>query len=60
MKFVKEFNIGFGYPRTDTCSTCDYQEASVNSITDQKSKNELEELKKHQELAQACRIGCFS
>ena len=47
--FVKEFNIGFGYPRTDTCCTCDYLKVSFDCAIDDKAKKELEEeLKTHQ------------
>lgn len=30
--FVSNFNISFGYPRTDTCSTCDAQKAQEENI----------------------------
>ncbi|XP_046685705.1 uncharacterized protein LOC124371418 [Homalodisca vitripennis] len=30
--FVTEFNIGFGYPRTDTCCFCDENNAKVSGI----------------------------
>lgn len=30
--FVENFNISFGYPRTDTCATCDEQKAKELSI----------------------------
>lgn len=30
--YVSEFNIGFGYPRTDTCCWCDEQKAKLNEI----------------------------
>lgn len=29
---MSEFNIGFGYPRTDTCCWCDEQKAKLNEI----------------------------
>ena len=52
--FVNEFNIGFGYPRTDTCSTCDTLrhriECTVNEVD--KSKH-LQEHEEHQKLAQS-------
>lgn len=40
-KFRVEFdkcNIGFGYPRSDTCSTCDAQKVQEGSINEQISK----------------------
>ena len=49
--FVKEFNIYFGYPRTDTCSTCDSLKLRIESVTDELERNELEELESHQTLA---------
>lgn len=30
--FVTKFNLGFGYPRSDTCSTCDRYQAEVKLI----------------------------
>lgn len=30
--FKKEYNISFGYPRTDTCSTCDEITAKIKSL----------------------------
>lgn len=30
--FVTEFNIGFGYPRTDTCCFCDENNAKISEI----------------------------
>ncbi|KAK9679771.1 hypothetical protein QE152_g39725 [Popillia japonica] len=30
--FLKDFNIGFGYPRSDTCSYCDATKVKVESL----------------------------
>lgn len=30
--FLKDFNIGFGYPRSDTCSTCDATVVKIESL----------------------------
>ena len=30
--FVNEYNISFGYPRTDTCSICDKYRADISKI----------------------------
>lgn len=42
--FTKEFNISFGYPRTDTCSTCDENTVKLKALqTEQnKTKNSAE------------------
>uniref|UniRef100_A0A1X7T8T3 Uncharacterized protein n=1 Tax=Amphimedon queenslandica TaxID=400682 RepID=A0A1X7T8T3_AMPQE len=51
--FVSEFNIYFGYPRTDTCSTCDGLSVKIASESDISKKQELkEELEAHKTLAQ--------
>ena len=45
--FVTKFNIAFGYPRSDTCSTCDEQKASANNVETAKTKTcNPEEIKK--------------
>lgn len=31
--FATEFNIGFGYPRTDTCSYCDERKVKIKALT---------------------------
>ena len=54
MYFVKEFNIGFGYPRTDTCNICDFLKHIIEAASDDTEKARLEEdLEKHRSLAQA-------
>ncbi|XP_068082416.1 uncharacterized protein [Anabrus simplex] len=35
--FNNEFNISFGYPRTDTCSTCDEYKAKVAALEKEKA-----------------------
>ena len=51
--FVNEFNIHFGYPRTDTCSTCDGLQVKISSETSPTKKQKLEEqLEDHKTLAQ--------
>lgn len=37
--FTKEFNIGFGYPRTDTCSICDEYLAKMKCLEHEKQKS---------------------
>lgn len=36
--FTTDFNIAFGYPRTDTCSTCDEYLAKIKSLEHEKNK----------------------
>ena len=51
---MKEFNIGFGYPRTDTCSSCDFSKHSIETASDDNEKAGLEkDLKQHHILAQS-------
>ena len=51
--FTNEFNIYFGYPRTDTCSTCDGLSIKIAGETDFSKKQKLEEeLEAHKVLAQ--------
>ena len=52
--FVREFNIHFGYPRTDTCGTCDSLKLNIEASTDVSEKNRLEqELESHQTFAKS-------
>ena len=52
--FVKEFKIGFWYPRTDTCSSCDFLKHSIETASDDNEKARLEkDLKQHHILAQS-------
>lgn len=51
--FVSEFNIHFGFPRSDTCSTCDALHIEIQQCSEPDRCKELEqELAAHQELAQ--------
>ena len=50
--FVSEFNIYFGYPRTDTCSTCDGYMAQIETATESDKLNLQEALNAHQRLAE--------
>ena len=51
--FVSEFNIHFGYPRTDTCSTCDRLSVTIDVTPPGEERTLLEkELSKHQQLSQ--------
>lgn len=49
--FINEFNISFGYPRSDTCSTCDENRAIVEQLKlvlkdDQDNEDVKEQLSK--------------
>lgn len=49
--FCRDFNISFGYPRSDTCSICDEYQAKVKSLEFEKSKaSDAEKLKIEKEL----------
>lgn len=58
--FVQNFNISFGYPRTDTCATCDEQkvkelslEKSLEGATEQNKtglEKELQDLRNSMKL----------
>ena len=41
--FVKEFNIHFGFPCSDTCDTCDLLKIRIDSAENGDDKNTLEE-----------------
>lgn len=50
--FNEEFNLSFGYPRSDTCETCDLLHASVQASKSEEERAELQvELAAHQEKA---------
>ena len=50
--FVGEFNIHFGYPRTDTCNTCEMLSLRIQEVSKESDKDALqEELKAHLALA---------
>ena len=42
--FNTKFNIAFGYPRSDTCATCDEFKAKVEALSPVKNKNEITKL----------------
>ena len=53
--FYNNFNISFGYPRCDTCSTCDeyivkYKEIQQESSASENDETKTEILKKQKEL----------
>jgi len=50
--FVTEFNIHFGYPRTDTCSTCDRLTIQAEAAGATESERLKKSLEAHQKLAQ--------
>lgn len=50
--FVTEFNIHFGYPRTDSCSTCDGLLVQMEAVTDTQRPQLEKTLEAHQQLAQ--------
>ena len=49
---VTDFNIHFGYPRTDTCSTCDSLRIKIEAAPEVGRMELEEELRQHQQLAQ--------
>lgn len=52
--FVTEFNIYFGFPRTDTCDTCDSLNIKINEATEESEQTRLKkELEAHQILAKS-------
>ncbi len=50
--FVSEFNIHFGYPRTDTCSTCDSLQVKINEAVDGERQVLEQKLEDHKSFAQ--------
>ena len=51
--FTSEFNIYFGYPRTDTCSTCDALRVQIEACQNTTEQQKLEEkLESHKLLAE--------
>ena len=52
--FVTEFNIHFGYPRTDSCAKCDSLSLAISVCASNEEKEKLEaELKDYQDFAKA-------
>ena len=50
--FVTEFNIHFGYPRSDSCSTCDSLTVQIEASTELERPELQKYLREHQQLAQ--------
>lgn len=51
--FVNEFNIHFGFPRSDSCGTCDSLRIKIDQASTDEEKQKLQkELDDHQMLAQ--------
>ena len=49
--FVNEFNIHFGFPRSDTCDTCDALKLQIQATEDEEKLRCEEKLKAHLEMA---------
>lgn len=50
--FNEEFNLSFGYPRSDTCETCDLLNVAIRaSVSDEEREEKKKELAVHQEQA---------
>ena len=50
--FNEEFNLSFGYPRSDTCETCDLLNVAIRGCMHEENRAKLqEELATHQEKA---------
>ena len=50
--FVGEYNIHFGYPRTDSCNTCDSLAIQIEAASEFKKPMLQETLQAHQQLAE--------
>lgn len=51
--FVNEFNIHFGYPRSDTCDTCDSLKIKIEAAETEEEKGKLDkQLQHHLKLAE--------
>ena len=49
---TEEFNLSFGYPRSDTCEVCDLLLISIQAVKSEPERvQSQEELATHQELA---------
>lgn len=55
--FVTKFNLGFGYPRSDTCSTCDQYQAEVKLINAKLQEPTLEGESKIKLLDELRKLG---
>lgn len=51
--FNSEFNLGFGLPRTDTCTRCEALELALLSCSESDMAQLLEERRIHQEMGDA-------
>ena len=50
--FNEEFNIGFGYPRSDTCEKCDLLKVSISAAQSENEREHFQaDLAEHQEKA---------
>ena len=50
--FNEEYNIGFGYPRSDTCETCDMLKVASDNAKTEEEQSEIQvELASHHEKA---------
>ena len=50
--FNEEFNLSFGYPRSDTCETCDLLNVTIKATISEEDREEIQkELADHQEKA---------
>ena len=50
--FNEEYNLSFGYPRSDTCETCDLLHVAIQaSKSDTEREEATSELAEHQEKA---------
>jgi len=49
--FNEEFNLSFGYPRSDTCEKCDLLHVAIQNASDEQREEHQEELAEHQEKA---------
>ena len=50
--FVTEFNIYFGYPRSDSCSTCDDLAVQIEAATEAEKPLLQSTLQQHQQQAE--------
>lgn len=55
--FVTKFNLGFGYPRSDTCSTCDQYQAEIKLINTKLHEPTLEGESKMKLLDELRKLG---
>ena len=50
--FNEEYNIGFGYPRSDTCGKCDMLKVASDNAKTEEERSEIQaELASHHEKA---------